>query len=162
MAHLVSTIQCKPYRVSIYAKHPTEFSEVIRVCSQKWKCGSYSITLSMCLRLHRAQNAVALQSAGWGLRGRQAASSELEQRLRAVPSSLTSTYKLFILPLHAVAIDFLVPTSAKYDCSAYLPISQEGSKAHLQLTSYAKGWSTSFVLIIVMSLSFDCFPFTWI
>lgn len=125
--------------MSIYAKHPTELSKAIRVPSQKCKCGSYSVAFGMCLRLHRAQKAMALQSAGCSLRGRKAESSKLELRLRAVPSSLTSTYKLFILPLHAVAIGFHVPTSAKYDCSAYLPISQKDSEAHLQLTSHAKG-----------------------
>ena len=125
--------------MSIYAKHPTEFSEAIRVRSQKCKCSSYSVALGVCLRLHRAQKGMALQSAGWSLRRRQAESSKLELQLRAVPSSLTSTYKLFILPLHAVAIGFHVPTSAKYDCSAYLTISQKDRESHLQLTSHTKG-----------------------
>lgn len=139
MAHLISTTLYEPYTLSIYAKHPTEFSEAVRVQPRKCKCGSYSRALGMCLRLQRAQKAMALQSAGRSLRWRQAESSKLELQHRAVPSSLTSTYKLFILPLHAVAIGFRVPTSAKYDCSAYLPISQKGSKAHLQLTSHTKG-----------------------
>lgn len=123
--------------------------------SQKCKCGSYSIALGTCLRLRGAQKVMALQSAGWSLRGRQAESSKLELQLRTVPSSLTSTYKLFILLLHAVAIGFHVPTSAKYDCSTYLLIFERGSEAHLQLTSHASGkapalgWAFSSVLILI-------------
>lgn len=123
--------------------------------SQKCKCGSYSTALGVYLKLHRTQKVMALQSAGWSLRGRQAESSKLELQLKAVPSSLTSTYKLFILPLHAVAIGFHVPISAKYDCSTYLPIFQRGSEAHLQLTSHASSkapalcWAFSSVLILI-------------
>lgn len=126
------------HKVSIYAKHPTGFSEAIHVCSQNCKSGSYNIALGMCLKLQRAQKMMALQYAGW----RQAKSSKLELQLRAVPWSLTSTYKLFILPLHATAIRFRVPTSAKYDCPAYLLVFQKGKEAHLQSASHAKGQST--------------------
>lgn len=72
-----------------------------------------------------------------------------------MPSSLTSTYKLFILPLHAVAIGFHVPTSAEYDCSAYLLVSQKGKEAHLQSASHAKGQSTTSVLSAFTCLNFD-------
>lgn len=100
---------------------------------------------------------MTLQYAGWSLRGRQAESSKLELQLRAVPSSLTSTYKLFILPLHVVAISFHVPASAKYDCCTYLPVSQKGRKASWQPTLHAKGQSTSSVVSIVIYLNFDWF-----
>lgn len=137
--------------MSIYAKHPTGFSGAIHVCSQNCKCGLYNIALGMCLRLQRAQKMMALKYAG----KRQAKSSKLGLQLRAVPSSLTSTYKLFILPLHALAIGFHVPTSAKYDCSAYLLVSQKGKEAHLQSASRAKGQSTTSVLSAFTCLNFD-------